>query len=90
MGELKVNFTNIDEAVSNLKTLNQRILKYSNKSYSMQESAGASAEAMLAVGKSFTKLAKKIEGYVNDTITDLNNASDSFEKIDNELAKKYD
>ncbi len=88
MEELIVNYSNIKDAVSDLTELKNRIQKYSNKSYTMHQSSGSAAEAMLTAGKSFTKVAKKLEEYIEDMIKDLNYASSTFETADNTLAKE--
>jgi uncharacterized protein YukE len=89
MKELIVNYSNINDAISDLKNLKNRIQNYSNKPYTMQHSSGSAAQAMLSTSKSFTKVAKKLEEYIDDTITDVNNASVSFQNADNTLAEKF-
>ncbi len=88
MEELIVNYANINDAISDLTDLKNRIHKYSNKSYTMQQSSGSAAQAMLSAGRSFTKVAEKLEEYIDDMIKDLNYASNTFENTDTKLAKE--
>jgi len=87
--ELIVNYENINDAISDLKELQNRIHKYSNKSYTMQQSSGSAAQAMLSASRSFTKVAVKLEEHIEDMIKNLNHASNTFENTDNKLAKDF-
>lgn len=89
MDELIVNYANINDVISDLTDLKNRIHKYSNKSYAMPQSSGSAAQAMLSAGRSFTKVAKKLEEYIDNTIKDVNYASNTFESTDNKLAEKF-
>lgn len=84
--ELVVNYANIDDAISDLNLLKNRIRKYSAKSYTMQQSSGSAAEALLSVSRSFTKVAKQLEDYIDATIKDVSYASNTFKNTDNNLA----
>jgi uncharacterized protein YukE len=87
--ELIVNYANINDVISDLNDLKNRIQKYSNKSYTMQQSSGSAAQAMLSASEAFTKVAKKLEEYIDDTIKDVNYASNTFASTDNKLAEKF-
>lgn len=89
MSEIIVNYTSIEDAISDLKLLQKRIQKYSGKTYYMEESKGTAAQALLATGNSFTRVAKGLEEYISDTIKDISYASETFEKTDKGIAKKF-
>lgn len=86
MVEIQVKYRNINEAIKDLRSLEKRAAKYSKNMYTMNESAGAGAAALLDFANEFAEIAKAVENLMSETAEKLQMASDTFQEMDEGLA----
>jgi hypothetical protein len=86
--EIAYEFTNIDDAINEIKALQNRAIACSNMKYEMQDSKGASKTALIETFDAMADLAASVGIMLGGIITQLKFAKSHMKQEDGTLSDK--
>lgn len=87
-GEIKFNFENINNQISELQKLRGKAVTCSSMKFSMPLSKGDAKESLIEAHEAMTVFAGAVTNMLKDIIDDLNYAKDKMKMEDDLSAKK--